>query len=58
MTANLKQEFRGMSRTRQIGRSASTGRFVPVSVALRYPATHVVVTIKLPARGKRKRTNS
>ncbi len=47
-----------MSRTRQIGRSASTGRFVPVSVALRYPATHVVVTIKLPARGKRKRTNS
>ena len=43
-----------MARTRQIGRSAVTGRFVPVSVAQKYPTTHVVVTIRLPARGKRK----
>lgn len=30
----------------KIGRSAKTGKFVPVKKAQRYPSTHIVETIK------------
>ncbi len=37
----------------KIGRSARTGRFVPVDVARRKPSTHVVETVKPgPKKGK------
>lgn len=34
--------------TRKIGRSAKTGRFVPVKTARRKPDTHVVESVKKP----------
>lgn len=37
----------------KIGRSAKTGRFVPVKKALQYPNTHVVEVVK--RRPKRKK---
>ena len=37
-----------MATTRKIGRSAKTGKFIPVSEARRRPATTVVETIKKP----------
>ena len=36
-----------MSKTIKIGRSAKTGRFVPVKTATQKPSTHVVETIKI-----------
>lgn len=41
-------------RTRKVGRSAITGRFVPVSTARRKPRTHVVETVKNPKPRKGK----
>ena len=42
----------------KIGRNAETGRFVPVEVARKKPATHVVETVRReppkPAPSKRK----
>ena len=35
------------SKTRKIGRDAITGRFIPVSKAIRNPKTTVVETIKI-----------
>lgn len=39
--------------TRQIGRDAGTGQFIPVKVAERRPKTTVVETIKVPNPRKR-----
>lgn len=38
--------------TRQIGRDASTGQFIPVSDARRRPSTTVVERIPVPKKGK------
>lgn len=38
----------------KIGRSAITGRFVPVRQAEKRPSTHVVETVKRPANGGKK----
>jgi hypothetical protein len=38
--------------TRKIGRSAITGKFVPVKVALSQKRTTIVQTIKTPKKGK------
>ena len=41
-----------MSHTRQIGRDAKTGEFIPVKEAVRRPATTVVETIRIPTNGR------
>ena len=43
-----------MGKRTLIGRSAVTGRFVPVHVAVMKPTTHVVETIKkdIPKKGR------
>ena len=41
-------------RTFKVGRSAVTGRFTTVRKARRCKRTHVVQTIKVPARGRRR----
>ncbi len=41
-----------MAKGVKIGRSAGTGRFVPVKVATTKPSTHVVETIRKPTKGK------
>lgn len=37
----------------KIGRSAKTGKFVPVKTAQKHPNTHVVETVKRPSNGKK-----
>ena len=41
-----------MPKGTKIGRSASTGRFIPVKVAIKRGSTAVVETIKKPTKGK------
>jgi hypothetical protein len=41
------------SRTRQIGRDAGTGKFIPVKEARRRKRTAVVERVKVGKRGKR-----
>ena len=44
---------------KKIGRSAVTGRFVPVKTAQSYSATHIVQTMKrTPAKPTSKKTKS
>ena len=43
-----------MATTRKIGRSAETGKFIPVSEARRRPATTVVETIKTKPKPRNK----
>jgi hypothetical protein len=38
--------------TRKVGRSAKTGRFVPVKKARRLASTHVVETIKIKKKSR------
>ena len=35
------------------GRSAKTGRFIPIPVARRYPRTTVVERVPLPGKGRK-----
>ena len=44
-----------MTKTSKRARDAKTGRFIPLSVAQRRPATTVVETIKVGPRKKRKK---
>jgi hypothetical protein len=41
-----------MAKSTKIGRDAGNGRFIPVAVAIKRPATAVVETVKKPGKSK------
>ena len=45
------------AKKRKVGRSAKTGKFIPVKTARKRKSTAVVETIKVGKRGKKKRSS-